>query len=49
MKVKLELELPEIEVIYKGLKVIDPMNIFLKPLKDKIAEAVQPSDTKEKK
>ena len=49
MKVKLELELPEADIIFKALKVVDPTTIFCGALKDKIAKAAQPVIDKEKK
>ena len=51
MKVKLELELPEADLIFKALKVIDPTNIFCGVLKEKIASAAKPvaESTEEKK
>jgi hypothetical protein len=42
MKVKLEVELQELDWIFKGLKVIDQFNIFTAPLKNKIAVAAKP-------
>ena len=41
MKVKIELEMPEAEVIFKALKVVDPTNIFCGILKKKLADAAQ--------
>ena len=42
MKVKLELELPEADIIFKALKAIDPTNIFTALLQKKIASAAKP-------
>ena len=49
MKIKLELELPEADIIFKALKVVDPATIFCGLLKEKIAKAVQPVIDKENK
>jgi hypothetical protein len=49
MKVKLELDLPEADIIFKALKVIDPATIFCGVLKEKIVKATQPVIDKEKK
>ena len=49
MKIKLELELPEAQIIFKALKVIDPATIFCGLLQEKIAKAVQPEIDKENK
>jgi hypothetical protein len=49
MKVKLELDLPEADIIFKALKVVDPATIFCGLLKEKIQQAVQPVIDKEKK
>ena len=43
MKVKIELELPEVDVLFKAMNVVDPMNIFLGQLKNKIAQAAKPA------
>lgn len=49
MTVKVELDLYEVEYIFKGLKVIDQYNIFTAPLRHKIATELQPKvDKKEK-
>ena len=52
MKVNIELELPEADIIFRALNVIDPTNIFASKLKDKIAKAAKPvaeEQNKEKK
>ena len=50
MKVKIELELPEADIIFKALKVVDPTTLFCKDLMNKIATAAKPAiDAKEKK
>ena len=49
MKVKLELDLPEAEIIHKALKVIDPTHIFCGDLLKKIAIAAKDVADKEKK
>jgi len=42
MKIKLELELPEADIIFKALKVVDPTTMFCKDLLNKIATAAKP-------
>ena len=49
MKVKLELELPELDILFKALKVVDPASIFCGSLKDKIAKEAQTIIDKEQK
>jgi len=48
MKVKLELELPEADIIFKALKVIDPHTIFIGQLLNKITEGAKPAIEQEK-
>lgn len=49
MKVKVELELPDVDIIFQALKVIDPTNIFARGLRDKLATAAKPALEQEKK
>lgn len=49
MKIKIELELPEANIIFKALNVVDPTSIFCGVLKERIAKAAQPVTDKEKK
>lgn len=41
MKVMIEVEIQEADIIFKALNFIDPSNILLKSLKDKVAIAAQ--------
>lgn len=42
MKVNIELEIPEADIIFKALKIVDPTNIFCGNIKKKLAEAAKP-------
>jgi len=41
MKIKLELDVPEVKIIGQALKVIDPATIFTRKLMQTLAEAVK--------
>ena len=49
MKIKLELELPEADAIFRALKIIDPHTIFTANLIQRLVEAAKPAEGKEKK